>query len=330
MTQNNSNLVTRSNEPEQIDLIDLMLQLWRGKWVIVNVIVICILLAVGYLAIAKEKWTSTAIITQPDVSQIAAYSNALNTLYATSAVVSPVTGVPVPIDMQKQAQDVQTQAISRFSDAFSALKLSIDPSVKTQPLPLTVTFTASSAKEAQTQLAQSIQQVNDQIAQEMVADLNDSIRQQIATLQNSLKTLRMVAQEQKNLRIKQISEALKYAEASKVTTPQIQQAQDVTQETMFLLGSDALKSMIDNEASRPLSLPPEYYQLKQNLLELQNQNLTPDGIHVYRYVMKPDLPTSRNSPKKSITLIFAVLLGGIIGSGVVLGRNALRNYRPRA
>ncbi|MGX5147535.1 hypothetical protein ACWKYK_19700, partial [Enterobacter hormaechei] len=26
----------------------------------------------------------------------------------------------------------------------------------------------------------------------------------------------------------------------------------------------------------------------------------------------------------------AVLLGGIIGSGVVLGRNALRNYKPRA
>ncbi|WP_255580230.1 hypothetical protein, partial [Enterobacter sp. BIDMC 29] len=25
-----------------------------------------------------------------------------------------------------------------------------------------------------------------------------------------------------------------------------------------------------------------------------------------------------------------VLLGGIIGSGVVLGRNALRNYKPKA
>ncbi|HAY4580439.1 TPA: LPS O-antigen chain length determinant protein WzzB, partial [Escherichia coli] len=56
----------------------------------------------------------------------------------------------------------------------------------------------------------------------------------------------------------------------------------------------------------------------------------PDTIHVYRYVMKPDLPIRRDSPKKAITLILAVLLGGIIGSGVVLGRNALRNYKPKA
>jgi Chain length determinant protein len=64
----------------------------------------------------------------------------------------------------------------------------------------------------------------------------------------------------KSLRIKQITEALKNAEAAKITTPQIQQTQDVTQETMFLLGSEALKSMIDNEASRPLVFSGAYYQ----------------------------------------------------------------------
>ena len=31
MTHNNDNLVTRSNDPEQIDLLDLVLQLWRGN-----------------------------------------------------------------------------------------------------------------------------------------------------------------------------------------------------------------------------------------------------------------------------------------------------------
>ena len=30
MTQNNNNLVNRSNDPEQIDLLGLVLQLWRG------------------------------------------------------------------------------------------------------------------------------------------------------------------------------------------------------------------------------------------------------------------------------------------------------------
>jgi chain length determinant protein (polysaccharide antigen chain regulator) len=45
--------------------------------------------------------------------------------------------------------------------------------------------------------------------------------------------------------------------------------------------------------------------------------------------MKPDLPVNRDSPKRALTLVLAVLLGGMIGAGVVLGRNAVRSYRPK-
>ncbi len=36
---------------------------------------------IGYLTVAKKKWTSTAIVTQPDVGQIAGYTNAMNVIY---------------------------------------------------------------------------------------------------------------------------------------------------------------------------------------------------------------------------------------------------------
>jgi hypothetical protein len=49
--------VTRSNDPEQIDLIDLVLQLWRGKWLIGAFIAIAILIAGAYLMVAKEQWS---------------------------------------------------------------------------------------------------------------------------------------------------------------------------------------------------------------------------------------------------------------------------------
>lgn len=326
MTQNNNSQVSRSNDPEQIDLFDLVLQLWRGKWVVTAFIVVGIALAIGYLTVAKEKWTSSAIITQPDAAQIASYSNALNILYGAAA--------PTMLDNQ-------TRAIGRFSSSFSALsqalenqaapeKLSIEPTVKGQPLPLTVSYTSISAEAAQKQLAEYIQQVDEQTAKELAVDLKDNIKEQIKTLNDSLLTQEKVAQEQKDLRIKQIAEALKNAEAAKVSSPQIQQTQEVTQETMFLLGSEGLKSMIDNESSRPLIFSTAYYQTKRNLLDIQNLNVNPDSIHVYRYVMKPNLPIRRDSPKKAVVLILAVLLGGIIGSGFVLGRNALRNYKPKA
>ncbi len=326
MTHNNNNAVMRSNDPEQIDLIDLLVQLWRGKWLIAVFVAIALIIAGLYLAFAKEKWTSTAIITQPDAAQIGSYSNALNILYGSNA---------------PKLTEIQASVITRYNASFSALSqtlengavpesLTIEPTVKGQDIPLSIKYVSSSAEAAQKQVAQYIQQIDEQIQKELEVDLNDNIKQQVTSLNDVLGNQETIAQEQKDVRIKQITEALKYAEAANITTPKIQQTQDVTQETMFLLGTEALQSMIAHESSRPLTLSDSYYQNKQKLLDIQKLKIDPTTIHAYRYVMKPDLPIRRDSPKRSLVLVLAVLLGGIVGSGIVLGRNALRNYQSRA
>lgn len=326
MTQNHNNGSSRNEDLEQIDFIDLVLQLWHGKWTIAAFVAIAAILAVVYVTTAEEQWTSTAIVAQPDAAQVATYSNALNIVYGNAA---------------PSLLDTQMRAIGRFNSAFSALaatlenqeepeKLTIEPSVKNQSLPLKVTYVGETAEAAQKQLAQYIQQVDEQTAKELSVDLTDNIKLQIKTLNDSLQNQEKVSEEQKELRVKQITEALKFAQAAKITSPQIQQTQDVTQDTMFLLGSEALTSMIQNESSRPLVFSSAYYQTKQNLLDIENLNVDPETIHVYRYVMKPDLPIRRDSPKRAITLILALLIGGLIGSGLVLARNALHNYQRRS
>ncbi|WP_202304556.1 LPS O-antigen chain length determinant protein WzzB [Dryocola clanedunensis] len=326
MNQDNNNMMRNhiGSTPESIDLIDLIIQLWKGKVTIIAVTVVMILLAIVYLLVAKEKWTSTAVITQPDAAQIATYNNALNVIYGGSA---------------PNISDVQQRVIGRFNSSFAALsetlenqekpeKLTIESSVKGQSLPLQVSYVGDSAKNAQAKLAQYIQKVDVEIGEELAGDLKDNIKLQITTLNDSLKTQEKVAVEQKQLRIKQISEALKYANEAKITSPQVQQATDVTQDTMFLLGSEGLSSMIKNEATRPLVFSGAYYQTKQNLFDIQALQIDPKTIHAYRYVMKPNLPIRRDAPKKGLTLVLAALLGGMIGSGFVLGRNAIRNYKP--
>lgn len=325
MNQHNNNVTQNhiGSTSEQIDLIDLFIQIWKGKVTIVAFMLLAILLAVIYLFVAKEKWTSTAVITQPDAAQIATYNNALNVIYGNAA---------------PNITDVQSRVVGRFSSAMSALsetldnleqpeKLDIEPAVKGQSLPLKISYVGASPEEAKTKIAQYIQQVDEQIGEELGVDLNDSIKLQIKNLEDSLQTQEVVAQEQKELRVKQISEALKFATEAKVASPQVQQGTDVTQDTLFLLGSEALTSMIKNEATRPLVYSGAYYQTKQNLLDIKNLKVDPKTIHAYRYVMKPTLPIHRDSPKRGITLILAALLGGMIGAGVVLGRNAIRNYK---
>ena len=328
MNQDNNNVMKNhiGRDPESIDLIDLLLQLWRGKVTIIAFTVLAIIIAAIYLFVAKEKWTSTAIITQPDAAQIATYSNALNVIYGDSA---------------PSITDVQNRVVGRLSSSMSALSetlgnqmqpetLTIEPSVKGQALPLKISYVGDTPKSAQSKVAQYLQQVDEQVGEELGVDLNDSIKLQITTLVDSLQTQEKVAQEQKELRIKQISEALKFATEAKVASPQVQQTSDVTQDTLFLLGSEALTSMIKNESTRPLVFSGAYYQTRKNLFDIQNLKIDPKTIHAYRYVMKPTLPLRRDSPKRGITLILATLLGGMIGAGVVLGRNAIRNYKPLA
>lgn len=322
----NNTFSGRHNEPEQIDLIDLLVQLWRGKMTIIVCAVVMILLAVLYLTQTTERWTSTAIITQPDAGQIGSYTSAMSVLYGNEA---------------PKIDDVQSGVINRFSSAFSALaetlsnqekpeKLTIDSSVKGQPLPLKVTYQDSSAEGAQKALAKYIQQVDETISKEINADLAMSIASRTSDLEQSLATQEKVAKEQKALRIAQISQALSVAKQANIKLPQVQQADQVSQDTMFMLGSDALSSMVNNEATRPLTFSDYYYQTRQNLLAVKALKIDPETIHAYRYVMKPTLPIHRDSPKKALTLVIAALLGGLIGAGVVLGRNALRNYRPKA
>ncbi|EGW87018.1 chain length determinant protein [Escherichia coli 3030-1] len=316
----------RSHDPEQIDLIDLLMQLWRGKVTIIICIVVAIALAVGYLAVAKEKWTSIAIVTQPDAGQLASYNNAMDVLFGANA---------------PEMTDVQAGFIGRFSSAFSALaetldnqqepeKLSIDAAVKGQTLPLKVSYTGKTSEEAQKTLAQYIQQVDEGVAKELNADLSMSMETRLADLQKSLAAQEAVAKEQKTLRIAQMTQALKVAQQSNIKLPQVQQVDQVSQDSMFMLGSEALSSMVENEATRPLTFSDQYYQTRQNLLEVQALEVAPDSVHAYRYVMKPTLPIRRDSPKKAITLVLAVLIGGMIGAGVVLGRDALRGYKAKA
>jgi len=326
MTHNDNNLVRGNTGSEQIDLIDLLMQLWRGKWVIAICVFIGVAIAGLYVSFAKEKWTSTAVITLPDAGQIAGYTNAMSLIYGDSKV---------------DNLEIQQRVITRFAGAFSALsetlmnqgnpeELTMDTAVKGQPLPLKVTYQGSSAKQAQQQLAKYIQQIDEQIADELDQDLATNIKSRMKELQDSLATQEKVAQEQKDLRIQQITQALTFAKDSGVKQPQVQQTQDVTQDTLFLLGSEALESMIKNEASRPLVFSPDYYRTRQSLFDMQRIKPDPANMHAYRYVMKPTEPLYRDSPKRSLALVLAAILGAIAGAGVVLARNAIRNYHPKS
>lgn len=326
MNQDNNKVAVSSHNvsTESIDLFDLLMQLWKGKATIIAFAVVTVILAVIYLFVAKEKWTSEAIITLPDSGQIANYNNAMDVLYGSSA--------PTIVD-------VQQRFFGRFNSALSALseqldnqekpeKLTIEQSVKDQPVPLKVSYVATNAAEAQKTLTSYIQQINKRVVTELDDDLKTSIDSKVDDLKVDLATKEKIAQEKKDKRLEILNQALIVAQQSNIKNILVQQAERLSEDTLFVLGSDALSSIIKNEATRPLPLDDSYFNARQSLLAISALKSKPDTTYAFRYVMKPSLPIHRDSPKKGLTLVLGALVGLIIGSGVVLGRNALRNYKP--
>ena len=328
MSFNNPKTNNNSSEHQSLDIFELMIQLWRGKLIICITIVITLIAATSYIFFAKEKWVSVALITQPDAGQISDYTHALNIIYGDSA---------------PKILDTQGSLIERFSSAFSALsetlnnlddpeKLTIEAAVKNQNLPLKVTYTGQTALIAQKKLAQYIQQVDETVGKELSVDLNTTIQARKAELEQYLTSQEKVVKEQKDLRMAQIVQALTVAQNAKIKSPNIQQADQVSQDTMFMLGSDALSTMIKNDSSRPLPFSDNYYRLRQSLFdvtnlvnnEVQSQAIKSDNLHSYRYVMKPSQPIRRESPKRALTIILAIIIGGVIGSAIVLFKNMIR------
>ncbi|RJT47025.1 LPS O-antigen chain length determinant protein WzzB [Rahnella woolbedingensis] len=330
MNQDNkmtNNLSSRQNE--EIDLIDVLMQLWRGKIVIITVMILTIILAVVYLSVAKQKWTSEAIVTYPDSGQIANYNNAMSVLYSQNPGNAPTV------------VDVQQRFFGRFNSAISALseqlgnqatpeKLTIVPAVKDQPVPLKISYTAANAAEAQKTLTTYIQQINKRVVSELDNDLQISINSKIEDLKEDLATKEKVAQEKKDLRLKMLNQALIVAQESNIKDTLVQQAETLSEDTLFVLGSDALSATIKNEATRPLPLDRTYYSARQSLLAITALKSKPDSTYALRYVMKPDLPIHRDSPKKVLILLLGAILGIIVGSVIVLGRNMVKSYLPRS
>ena len=314
------------NNNDELDLLDVIAQLWRGKVTIIVATVVMMIVAGSYLMVAKEKWTSAAILTTPSAGQVANYNAALNVLYA-----------QYPQD-KLAISDLQRQLFARFSASISALsgslenledplELKVEQQVKGQNDPLNITFSAASAKQAQQELMGYIQSVNDDVVDDFGADIKRNLAVKERELSEMMLSLVEVAKDKKQQRVEVLKQALKIAEASDIKQSQLRQAEFLSDDTLYLLGATALNAMIVNESTKPLPFDEHYYATQRALLSIKNLKIQVDNLQSYRFIMKPDLPLRRSNPKRTLTMLLAIVFGGVIGSAIVLGRNMARSYR---
>ena len=312
----------QKNSTDEIDLLDLLLQLWNGKKTIITTVCIAIVLAIGYLAVAKEKWTSTAIITPPQLGQLADYPTAV-------AVIDP-----------SNSKDISNDVFANFVSRISAETLTFLPETPLDIKPtnsgrndsFTVSFSAETAKDAQKSLVAVLNKVNKQTSSSYYSNAAKALEVRMQAINTALDAQIKTAQEKKARRLNALSEALKVAEATNTKSVTVKEVTALSDEMLFMLGEPALKTIIANETSWPLYLRDGYYSNRETLQALREIKLSDSGndkFEAFSFSQQPSLPVIKDAPKKSLILILSVLLGGLIGAGIVLCKGLIRNIREK-
>lgn len=310
-------MANKNISDRDIDSFFSLKKLWQGRFLILSFLFFFAIAGIVYSNVVSEKWISRAVVTLPSSGQIANYDATLNVIYADNMSDKISIG------------DQQRQLFNRFSSSLNALSsslanlekpinLKVDLLTRGDSNILSVSIVESSAKKAQDELSKYLNQVNENVVQEISNDIKHDVGVKTKTLKDVLELNEQIAIDKREHRIKVIGQALKIAKQSGHDKSNLSQAEFLSDDTLYLLGSDALKSMIDNGSTRPLSFDESYYNAKRALLALTHFKIDLRDVKSFRYISNPDLPLKRVSPNKSLIIILFSLLGLVIGSLIVL------------
>ncbi|NVK73354.1 MAG: LPS chain length-determining protein [Oceanospirillaceae bacterium] len=348
---------------DEIDLKELILALWKGKFTIIVVTVLCTAIAIAYALLAKEKWVAEAVITEPQIRDFVNYQKMVNDfqpifdIYQGGTIlisqqlnsfVSPKNLFQIYLQ-QYNSRSNKRDYISSFSDFKLELKRIRETTSDNQYLAAESSLIdgwynrlpqpseesgnsslkgiAGDAEKSLAFLNGYIKYVEKKARSVIIANLNAIIESK----HNELIQQKKMLTDQAKSRLKSerglARYALQIAKAAGVDKPQ----QNLGDQEIFAIniGSNALEEkvkVLDSLSVDQLSMiEPNLRSINSKLCLLDNVNINPNvSFKTYQFVKQPEKPLSRTSPKRSLIAILGVLLGGMLGCFIVLVRFALR------
>ena len=96
---------------------------------------------------------------------------------------------------------------------------------------------------------------------------------------------------------------------------------------LFMLGEKYLQAQIDVLTQKGVIYPPRYYQVSELLKELEPLlvKVKEAKANAFSYQASPDYPIKRDWPKRIILLLVGAILGCILGSLWILGKQIFGN-----
>ncbi|MEB1141007.1 LPS O-antigen length regulator Wzz(fepE) [Citrobacter freundii] len=343
----------------EIDLVNLIEILWRARTKIIATVFAfaCVGILVSFLL--PQKWTSQAIVTPAEPVQWQSLENMLTKLRVLDMDISVSRGdvfnlfikkfqspslleeylrsSPYVMDQLKGADIDEMelhQAIVRLSEKMKAVDTNLGKKNETSLYTAwTLSFTAPLAEEAQSVLKGYIQYISDIVVKETLEDIRNklSIKTSFEKERQEMDRVRLKNQLEAN--IQRLNYSLEIANAAGIKKPVYSNGQAVKDDPDFSisLGADGIERKLEIEKSVTdvAEINGELRNRQYHVEQLLAMNVSDVKFTPFKYQLTPSLPVKKDGPAKSMIVILAALLGGMVACGGVLLNYAMVSRKQK-
>jgi len=340
------------------DLFDVARRIWAGRYVVLAITLVFIVLAGAYAFTAKDVWTSKAVLDKPRLKELGSYYQATRHLRG-------ILGNKVPDVMELEpaqiADDVYTELLKQAaspdqqrafwkkSDYFAKQATELDSELsKTKLLAELVdnniklapanekkntypslSLSADKPQVAKQLLEQYLTSLNAQIWARKNTEFQSLISQLTTDLQQEKNGIQITVLAAQQNMLDETQRAMIIANKAKienVSTVAMQgNADAMNRDSMFLLGTKILDAKITNLTTKPPIFPVRYFEIDYQLKELASLAKPGQDMQSYRYLESPSIPLTKDKPKRALILVVGCLLGLMAGVFYVLGLGVMRD-----
>ena len=343
----------------EIDLVNLIEILWRARTKIIATVFAfaCAGILVSFLL--PQKWTSQAIVTPAEPVQWQSLENTLTKLRVLDMDISVSRGDVFNLFIKKfqspslleeylrsspyvmeqlKGADIDEmdlhRAIVRLSEKMKAVDTNLGKKNETSLYTAwTLSFTAPQAEEAQSVLKGYIQYISDIVVKETLEDIRNKLSIKTSFEKERLEMDRVRLKNQLEANIQRLNYSLEIANAAGIKKPVYSNGQAVKDDPDFSisLGADGIERKLEIEKSVTdvAEINGELRNRQYHVEQLLAMNVSDVKFTPFKYQLSPSLPVKKDGPAKSMIVILAALLGGMVACGGVLLNYAMVSRKQK-
>ena len=343
----------------EIDLVNLIEILWRARTKIIATVFAfaCVGILVSFLL--PQKWTSQAIVTPAEAVQWQGLENTLTKLrvldmdisvsrddvfnlfikkFQSPSLLEEYLRSSPYVMAQLKGADIDEmelhQAIVRLSEKMKAVDTNLGKKNETSLYTAwTLSFTAPQAEEAQSVLKGYIQYISALVVKETLEDIRNKLSIKTSYEKERLEMDRVRLKNQLEANIQRLNYSLEIANAAGIKKPVYSNGQAVKDDPDFSisLGADGIERKLEIEKSVTdvAEINGELRNRQYHVEQLLAMNVGDVTFTPFKYQLTPSLPVKKDGPAKSMIVILAALLGGIVACGGVLLNYAMVSRKQK-